>query len=247
MSRVFAFEEGYLLLEGCDLKSKFFILFPLIASIFTVLLVDLMISLFNDSFGFDHMLVHFLLQILILLTILMFFVQNSLGMEEILGQFFTFSGKFFDDISQLLISELKLIDFISKNNFLLLVVIPIDSRHLSILLWGISQFMQLFLTTIKLPIQRVHLFFVFLTLKIELFLQNDVLLIFPILIFQFPLQFNSEILSLSIHHLQFMINRVVFILQICVYVFVVLSVQLIIVDKFSQSFIFIAKPHILCL
>ena len=134
MSRVFAFEEGYLLLERGDLKSKFFILFPLIASIFTVLLVDLMISLFNDSFGFDHMLVHFLLQILILLAILMFFVQDSLGMEEILGQFFTFSGKFFDDISQLLISELKLIDFISKNNFLLLVVIPIDSRHLSILL-----------------------------------------------------------------------------------------------------------------
>ena len=134
MSRVFAFEERYLLLERGDLESKFFVVLILMASILTVLLIYLIVSLFNNSFCFHNMLVHFLLQILILLTILMFFVQNSLGMEKILSQFFTFRSKFFDSISQLLISELKLIDFISKNNFLLLVVIPIDSQHLSIFL-----------------------------------------------------------------------------------------------------------------
>ena len=186
------------------------------------------------------MLVHLLLQILILLAILMFFIQNSLGMEKILCQFFTFSGKFFDGISQFFVSELKLIDFISENSLLLLIVIPINRQHLSILLWGISQFMQLFLASIKLPIQTIHFFLIFLALKIELFLQNNVLLIFPVLVFQFPLQFNSEILSLSVNHLQFMVYRVVFVLQICVYVFIVLSVQLIIVDKFSESFVFIA-------
>ena len=100
--------------------------------------------------------------------------------------------------------------------------------------------MQLFLTPIKLPIQTIHLFLVFLALKIELFLQNNVLLIFPVLVFQFPLQLNSEILSLSVNHLQFMVYRVVFVLQICVYVFIVLSVQLVIVDKFSESLVFIA-------